>query len=245
MSEVELDYWARIWSNVHDNFLEFTAVTSKAQGKYTSMAKGFGVGKSSLALWVSFILHYWEVYGVVPVAEMDTEDREIWSLVLERMTYDKLELIDWATRYERIPALIWDDAQMTAPSVGSIPEIDRFIASFLTTARTSIANVIMTMPELSSISKPFRQLVDYEMIVYDRGRYELQFIQTRKKFRNPYEDMKRMILLDTGEYDPPPEWVYKRYLEWRERERRRVIRRYLEQRRRMLERQGLEIDVPV
>ena len=221
------DYWGRVYDNIASNFLEVTAITSLAQGKYLSLSKPFGVGKSSLALWISYILHYWERYGLVKQGEMDYGDEEVWWLVLKHMTYDKLELLKWASRSERIPALIWDDVQNTAPSVASVPEVDKYIASYLTTARTSIANIIMTMPSLDSISRPFRQIVNYEIIVYDRGKYEIQFIKTRKRYRNPYKDWKRLLLLEQGEFPEAPSWVYKEYLDWRETERRRVITEYM------------------
>ena len=221
-----LDYWARCYDNIVGDFLEVTAITSLAQGKYTSLSKPFGVGKSSLALWISYILHYLATYGWMDLNDIDMEDRFIWLEVLKHMTYDKLEVMKWASGQKRIPALIWDDVQNTAPNVASVPEIDKYVASFITTARTSIANLIMTMPSLDSVSRPFKSIVNYEIIVYDRGRYELQFIKTRKVFKDPYKDWKRMILVEKGRFSKPPDWVYKQYLEWREAERRRVSSRY-------------------
>lgn len=235
MSNYIMDYWERIIDNVKgittkEGSLEFTAITSLAKGKHASIEKSFGVGKSSLALWISYVLHYVYEYDLKSDEQVeDLEDKTIWDKVLEHMTYDKEELVDFASRVgERIPAVIWDDAQVTAPALRFPSQIDYMIANFLTTSRTSVANIIMTMPELGQLSKPFRRLVNYEVIVPRQGVYEVQFIQTRKIFKRPYEDMKRMIFLTEGTYEPVPDSIYKRYLKWREKERRRILAKHYE-----------------
>ena len=230
------DYWRRAWDNIKNDYLEVTAVTSIAKGLHKgSQYRPFGVGKSTFALKISYVLHYWSLYGYGLIHEVDKENREVWKLVLKHMTYNKRELIQWASGYDRIPALIWDDVQATAPSVQSVPELDKYLASYLTTSRTSLANIIMTMPSLDSISKPFRQIVNYEAIVFDRGVYELHFIKTRKKFRDPYRNWRRMWILEDGHFTQPPEWVYREYSQWRENERRRVMIYYAKKKERFNE----------
>ena len=236
------NFWYRTWENIDKNYLEVIAITSRAKGKNTSLGKPYGVGKSSLALWLSYIFHYWERYGYNDMEDMDTEDLVVWNTVLKRMTYDKLELIPWSVRRERIPALVWDDVQNTAPALQHVPKEDKVISSHLTTSRTSMSLLIMTMPSLSSISKPFRELANYEVIVYQRGKYEVQYIEVRKDFYDPYHDKARMILLDEGEFEPVPRSIYRQYLAWREAERRRVLKRYMNTE---LEKKYGVIEVPV
>jgi len=77
----------------------------------------------------------------------------------------------------------------------------------------------MTAPNINSISSPLRKLVLFEVIVAERGKYEVQKIVYHKNFRRPLEDIGRLEYLHEGEFSPLPEDILKRYQEWRVKEK--------------------------
>jgi len=73
-------------------------------------------------------------------------------------------------------------------------------------ARQRVANLILTAPSIGDISKPLRQNITWEVIVPQRGLYEVQFLAKKRNFWNPVENLSRMIYEVTGTFGPlPPE----------------------------------------
>lgn len=210
------DFLLSIISNIHEDYLEITLITSRTQGKLTSIQRPFGVGKSTLAFYLSFLLHKVAHEGIEAMFDPDIGDMRVWAEVFDHAAYTLDEVIDIITHTEeRIPCIVWDDAQLTAPAVTHITKEMKEKIEYLSIARPFVANIIMTAPNISELAKPLRKLVSYELIVPERGRYEVQRIVRRKNFYAPTKDYERMLYLSDGVFPPFPPEVQRMYDEWR------------------------------
>jgi hypothetical protein len=126
---------------------------------------------------------------------------------------------------KRKPAAGWDDVQMTAPAEKSVPRHIVGLANYLTTTRPECALHIWTAPNINSISAPLRRLVTHELIVYERGKYEVQKITYQKNFNAPAQDYSKLTYIEEGEFDPLPTVVQNKYNDWREKQKRRIFGR--------------------
>jgi len=191
---------------INEDYLVFILVTSQTRGKFKSLNLPFGLGKTTLALWLSYSIHNYD-----------------WEQVFEHLYYypDKLlEGIEGAAEAKtRLPSPIWDDAQFTCPAEQSVPSAVRRMAGRLSTARAETPCVIMTAPNILSIAAPLRKLVSFEVIVWERAHFEIQQITYYKNFANPLADNMK---LDFIEGDPEqtvfpdlPSDVKARYNIWR------------------------------
>ncbi len=219
MSEenINLAFLDSIISNIYDNYLEVTAITSRTRGKIRSVQRPFGVGKSTLAFELSYLLHYISEYGLESISSMEHKDMKIWYLVFDHAVYSLdgvVELITYAD--ERIPCIVWDDAQLTAPAVTHISQKLREKIMYISAARLKLANLILTAPSISELAKPLRKLVSYELIVPFRGKYEIQKYTRRKNFYRPTDDYERLIYFGDGSFPPLPPEVQEMYDKWRE-----------------------------
>ena len=88
----------------HDYFIPIL-VSSQTQGKFKSLNLPFGMGKSSLSLWLSYLLH-----------------NQDWDAVFDHLYYYPSDVVRALIPMEedspkaRIPCLVWDDVQATAPA---------------------------------------------------------------------------------------------------------------------------------
>jgi hypothetical protein len=192
---------------ISENYLMTVLVTSFVQGKLKSRNLPFGLGKTTLALWLSYYLN-----------------GNNWDTVFERLTYNPFALGKLLKPGSaRKNCVVWDDVQATAPAEQGVPRSIRRLSNFLSTERPEIASLIMTAPNISLISSPIRKLILFEVIVSERGRYEVQKISYFKNFRQPLIDLARLTYLEEScAEDPflplPPE-VMQRYNEWRVRQK--------------------------
>jgi len=203
MSGVERDLADYFLDAINNDYLITVLITSHTQGKIKSQNLPFGVGKTTLAWWLNYY--------------MNGRD---WELVFQRSVYNPYDLVRLLKPgTERKNAATWDDVQATAPAESGVPRALRRLANFLTTQRPEVACLIMTAPNINSISSPLRKLVLFEVIVAERGKYEVQKIVYHKNFKRPLEDIGRLEYLHEGEFRPLPEDVLKRYQEWRVKEK--------------------------
>ena len=216
MSLSSAKYLSRIISNWYSDYLELTVITSRTKGKLASVQRPFGVGKSSLAWQLSYMLYYIAEYGEKSLAEMTLFDDGVWNKVFDHATYTidgVIELLTYTD--ERLPCILWDDAQLTAPAITNISKELKQKIEYLSTARDSVANIIMTAPNISELAKPLRKIVSYELIVPERGRYEVQHVVRRKNFYAPTKDFERLLYLGQGQFPKLPPEVDARYKKWR------------------------------
>lgn len=193
----------------HDYFVPLI-VTSMTKGKFKSMNLPFGLGKTTLALWISYVLH-----------------GKDWDKTFADLTYYPSEMVDILVPnkdgLEKRPAVVADDLQLTCPADVSVPRVVRRLAGYLSTNRPEVSVLIMTAPNISSIAAPLRRLVAFELIVWERGHYEVQQIVYHKNFRNPLQDLMNLQFVegksgdgeDATTFDPLPTEILQRYNTWR------------------------------
>jgi hypothetical protein len=115
----------------------------------------------------------------------------------------------------RLPCLVIDDVERSAPAYQHIPSDLRESIEYLNIVRPYVSNIIMTAPSISHIAKPLRGLVHYEVIIPRRGYYEVQLYAKSRDFDYPIEDRYRMIYLTTNTFPKMPENVEEKYLKMR------------------------------
>jgi hypothetical protein len=170
------DFWGTLIKAIDEDRLVITVVTSQSKGKEASELISYGQGKSTFAIWCSHILH-----GVVSGARnhkfhiINKElDEKAWYGALNHTVfsiYDTIEMIKKVAsgRETRIPCLVIDDVERTAPAYQHIPKSLRESIEYLNVVRPYVANIIMTAPSISHIAKPLRALIHYEVIIPRRG----------------------------------------------------------------------------
>jgi hypothetical protein len=212
-------FWETLLKAIDENRLVITIVTSQSKGKEASELISYGQGKSTFAIWCSHVLHGY-VMGIrdkqFNIIKPELED-EAWYEALSHTTFfiqDAIKLIKSIAYNEkrRIPCLVIDDVERSAPAYQHIPKQLREAIEYLNVVRPYVANIIMTAPSISHIAKPLRGLVHYEVIIPRRGVYEVQLYMKRRDFYYPIDDRYRMIYLNTGTFPKMPTHIEQLYL---------------------------------
>ena len=193
---------------IKKNFFIVVLITSHTTGRIKeSLNMPYGVGKSSLALWISY--------------QFNDKD---WDKVFENLAYYPSEILDLLEPGKpRKNVIVWDDVQMTAPASNTVPKEIRQIAAYTTTSRPEVSCLVMTAPNINSIAAPLRRIVLYEIIVPKRGVFEVQHYVFRKDFKhNPFRDIPRAVYVEEGTFPPLPQDMYERYEAWKEGEKKRL-----------------------
>jgi hypothetical protein len=238
----ESELLQRMFINHVKNYMDVILISSRTKGLHTSDERSFGAGKSTLALWFSYAIHWAVYYSPNPnKKEYNPFDKKIWDLVLKHIVGtrdDFLNLISQvqyhikiAKSYEeamqyRIPCLIWDDVQASLPAMAGAPKWLVDLIGLITVERPAFSNLILTAPSIDAIAKPLRRHITYEVIVYERGKAEVQKIEVRKNFRRPDSDLFRMLYLYDIYFDPVPQEVYEKYFEIRSENVKKITKNY-------------------
>lgn len=143
-----------------------------------------------------------------------------WNNVFESTVYNPYDLARLLEPgRKRLNAVGWDDVQATAPSTQGVPKAIRGLANFLSTERPEVACLMMNAPNINSISSPLRRLVVFEIIVVERGYYEVQKLTYHKNFKRPLQDIGKLEYIEELAKDAPfaplPKEVETRYRKWR------------------------------
>lgn len=195
---------------INNDYLITVLVTSYTKAKVKTQNLPFGVGKTTLAFWLSYFMN-----------------GKNWDTVFDRCAYNPHSLGRMLEPgVERKQAVLWEDVQATAPAEQGVPKAIRRLANFLSTERPEIACLLMTAPNISMISSPLRKLVIFEVIVSARGHYEVQKISYHKNFKDPLHDLARLEYLEETvreePFDPLPPEVLQRYTRWRVEQKKRL-----------------------
>ncbi|MEM4534968.1 MAG: hypothetical protein QW764_02870 [Desulfurococcaceae archaeon] len=195
----EKEFADYLYDAINRNYLVTVLITSQTQGKIKSQNLPFGLGKTTLALWLSYFLN-----------------GRSWEKVFETLCgnpYDLIRLLEPGG--ERKNAIVWDAVQMTAPAESGVPKILRQLASYLSDTRPEVACLIMTASNINAIASPLRKLVIFEVIVAERGVYEIQKITYHKNWNQPLFDLRRMEYIEEGTFPKLPDDIMARYESWR------------------------------
>lgn len=179
------------------NYLITIAITSYTQAKNQTRNLPFGLGKTSLAMELAYLLNGGSVND-------NYENKNVWEKVHKIMSYDPYNLgLLLEPGKERKSCVIYDDVQATAPASQSVPLAVRSLANFISTERPECACIIFTCPNLNFIAAPLRKLVNFEIIVSERGYYEVHKYSYYKDFKRPLQDRMHFDYVEENPRDEP------------------------------------------
>jgi hypothetical protein len=218
--------------NIDKNYLELFLITSQAAGLEPSEGRPLGAGKSTFALYFAYrafayvngtLTIDWANQQVIDETPYD-EQIEIYDKIINNYLYWRIKdlLYGIKTSPKRLPAVVWDDVQLDCPAWQHVPRDKRELIEELSIARPLVANIVMTAPSMSDIAKPLRRQVCWEIIIPQRGVYEVQFIAKKRDFYNPTEDLQRLWYDATGSFPPLPPEVMEKYNKRREQVARQI-----------------------
>jgi hypothetical protein len=198
---------------IHDDYLITIAITSYTQAKYQTKNLPFGLGKTTLYFWLSYYLNGGSVKD-------NGANMNAWNKVFETTVYNPYDMAKLLEPSRpRLFCAGWDDVQATAPSSQSVPIPIRELANFISTERPECACIFFTTPNLNSISAPLRKLINFEIIVSERGFYEVHKIRYYKDFNHPLQDRMHFDYVDeiprNEPFLPLPKEIKERYERWR------------------------------
>jgi regulator of sigma D len=202
---------------IKHNFLLVILITSQTQGKRKSENLPFGLGKTTLMLWLMYYING----GTTETAHDPTN--KVWDIVFQKLCgnpYDVAMLLEPGSK--RTNAAGWDAVQMTAPAAQGVPKVIRDLSSYVSDTRPELACLIMTASNMNAISAPLRKLVVFEIIIAERGEYEIQKIKYSKNFEQPMQDLCRLDYIEEGSFPALPSPVMARYEEWRKGSKRKI-----------------------
>ena len=177
--------------------LVIAAITSNTQASFESDLTPYGAGKTTLALRLMYHFNhfdpetkrYWDT-------DLDENDIRNWETTNKQLWYYPSKILrsmDTAIgEHRRMLAGGWDDTQYTAGARTGLPTAIEELVGDLTTDRPEIGVLFLTMPNVMGVASAIRNLIQYELIVHSRGRYEVQRVSYRKNFSNPKKDWMRL-----------------------------------------------------
>ena len=220
------------------DYLICILITSAAEGALPSMGIDYGVGKSTLMMYIPylFVLRYGKDGDGKPLATYDQygqldqilNEQEAWNQVFSMLHTMPWELEDFfynsPRRYFGQPVFfLYDDMQRTLGKARSRDAYVRTLKERITTSRTQLAVFIGSAPDIGELAYPFRYLFNFEIIVPQRGKFEIQRIKKWKPFWAPYTTQVSMPKQfaskssDNLKFPPLPyPDVQNRYNDWRE-----------------------------
>lgn len=213
-----LDYLSDyIWNAVENNYLLFLLITSHTQGKVKSDNLPYGMGKTTLMFHLNKIIN-----------KIDVSKDPDWQGAFDTSaynTYDFFSLFDPVKRQKagRINFAGFDDLQASCPAEAGVPRAIRRMASYLTTNRPEVACIGATADNINNISAPLRRLVCFEVIVAQRGEYEIQKISYHKNYKKPLQDIGKLDYIEEGTFPKLPPNVERKYVEWRVQNKAKVF----------------------
>lgn len=208
--------------------LVIAAITSNTQASFESDLTPYGAGKTTLALKLAYHFNhfdpetkrYWDI-------DLDDNDLRNWETTNRQTWYYPSKILrsmDTAVgEGRRMLAGLWDDTQYTAGARTGLPQAIEELVGDLTTDRPEIGVLFLTMPNVMGVASAIRNLVQYELIVHARGRYEVQRVSYRKNFANPKKDWMRLEYVSglsreekkEPDFGPLPLSEQRWYDEWR------------------------------
>lgn len=195
------------------NYLITIAITSYTQAKNQTRNLPFGLGKTSLGMELCYLLHGGSVND-------NYQNKNVWKKVHAVMAYDPYSMgVILEPGRERMNCALWDDVQATAPASQSVPTAIRSLANFISTERPECACIIFTCPNLNFIAAPLRKLVNFEIIVSERGLYEVHKYSYYKDFKRPLQDRMHFDYVEElpreQPFPPLPDFEQSWYDTWR------------------------------
>lgn len=213
MPEVRKSLAEFVSDAITKDYLITIAITSYTQAKNQTRNLPFGLGKTTLCMELAYLLNGGSIND-------NYQNKNVWKKVNEIMVYDPYnmgKLLEPGRT--RIPCALWDDVQATAPASQSVPIAVRSLANFISTQRPECACIFLSTPNLNFIAAPLRKLVNFEIIVSERGLYEVHKLSYYKDFKRPLQDRMHFDYVEEVPRDEPfpalPDFEQIWYNKWR------------------------------
>ncbi len=201
-------------------------ITSGVEGKEPSLGLSAGVGKSTLMGTLAHRIIYKhrdripdnvippEMYNKLRLDKYPS--RLAWEKLKRQFVYFPIEMMNVYDYPYRSPVVCWDDLHVTCSKAKSNSNVMKTFVDNLWNKRPHLAVLIATASSVMGIAKPFRAFFDFEIIVSQRGIWEIQRRHKMKNFYAPETDINRLQYGGTSfSYEFPShfeEW----YKAWRE-----------------------------
>ena len=215
--QIQEDLWDYLQNCIQKNYLLIIAITSYTQGKVKSENLPFGVGKTTCGMWFNAWMN--NTAWKHPEHWMDNVE---WEPTKKSMYYDYVKLIRRLKRFDgvRVNNALYDDAQMTAPATKNVDRKIYELAYYITGSRPEVATITFSCPNLLTIAAPLRNIVNVEVIVPERGIFEVQRIKNFKNFKKPRDDLSKLDYLEEGTFPELPPEMQRWYDDWRVEEKK-------------------------
>lgn len=202
MPKITKPFFEYIVDAVSKNYLIIAAITSYTQAKWQTANLPFGLGKTTLAMDFMYIL----CGGKRDDLFNGTTEQRVWDKVHKLLCYNPYALAELLEPgSERKDGVVYDDVQATAPAASSVPIAIRKLANFISTERPEVPIIFFTTPNLNYIAAPLRKLVNFEIIISERGFYEVHKISYYKDFGNPLMDKMHFDYVDENIHEDDEE----------------------------------------
>lgn len=201
----------------------------KNNGLYSSIVTGArGVGKSSYAMQILFRIF----------RTLGYEADESWQMSLDRMLYkvpDVVDFLEQSSDKEHKDIFVWDDAGVFAGGVRWLTHQKEMvlIESICDTLRDCVYCVLLTVPDVRTLSRRIRTYDDYLVKIHrlkfkDQQKFKsgetIREARLYKKIITPASQV-RVYKQYYDSFDVMvPDWVYKKYKEKRHRYTKENIR---------------------
>jgi hypothetical protein len=173
----------------------------------------YGEGKSTLAGQILKRI-YMEFYGY--------DEWTAWEMVKQNFGYNWKHYHDVILRgmmEQRQGGYIQDDLQEIAGKDKAHNKSVQWTAKQLTTKRPYLGVFLATCTQLGDLASRWRSVFLFEIKVYVRGKYEVQYIKTKTRFNDPENPRKLMDIKDVppvkGTFDKFPPDIQKWYSAFR------------------------------
>lgn len=201
----------------YSDYLLVLLITSSSEGREPSLGLDYGLGKSTLMLWLA------DLFVSLSTRFQGKPKADVWDYIFntQLITFPwELERLFYTlpVRYPGDPVFVLiDDMQRSFGKDRSKDNYIRSLANRLTTSRQQIAVVVGSAPDISEIAYPFRYKFNFEIKVPRRGTFEIQRLKKWTDFQNPYQTRVSMPVTDfsTDEFPALDPEFDSRYKKWR------------------------------
>lgn len=225
-----------IFKAIDEDYLLFIGITSQSQGKIPVLGLPFGMGKSTLALWISFLIHKVLLGRTTTKLETYEETEKVWDCVFNNLFMQPAIIDQYVfrgpdapyepsilTEDEAIPFIVWDDMQETVGKNNQYDPYLKALAFRLTKGRDWFKVLVGTMPMRDELFKWYRNLFHMELIVPRRGIFEFQRTLYTRKFVDWDKNIAQAWYESESKlfgFPPLPVNVERRYKKWIKKEQR-------------------------
>jgi len=205
---------------LNNDYLIVALVSSRTQARFQSVGLPYGLGKSTLMLQLAYTIDGGGRNG----REYEDAHSPVWNEVFANLFYNPSDIVRLLVPQpgkKVIPkaCICWDAVQAYAGMEQNVSPVIRKLAGYLSEVRPEVKIILMSAPSINDISKPLRNLVAFELIVFERGKYEVQQIKQLKNFKNPRDDLIKLRFVEGTDrhtaFGPLPAEVQSRYDDFR------------------------------